>query len=565
MRTTRRPRLALLVIGAIACGGALAPAALAQPGTTVITHGFQLDGNFPGWPAVMGTAIAQLGTPQGTVLVQDPASGVWSPVFGSEDPAGEIILCFDWAESSSWEPGDDEKIGTARAAADALYAALRDPRLAGGLAGTNLLESAPGVARPLHFIGHSRGTTVNSDAVRRLVVAGIDVDHVTALDPHPIGPSAGLLDPVPTTWEGVAFADTYWRADGCDIDYGCLGFDFDGETVPGSYNVDLGLDAFGGFDNRLSSCTLEHILVHTWYHGTIDLAVGNDGGCAIDRSSDWYVAAGAMEGHFLSAAGGGAASRPCGPTGGCPDAGRTVATPAPSIVNGDLEFGAGHAAGWRWQGGGGGGQIISEPGNTFLSLANGAATRTHNDFFLPTAANAIDFSARVFVAEPGAVLEVIVDDPEAGLETTIDTVPLDATTGWVTRTGSLAGVATGETVRLRMQLVPNNSTAIVDLDDFVIVESTSVPEFRRGDCNADDQENLADAIFALGAIFGIGAQPVCVSACDANDDGGFDISDPVTILGVLFGGGAPLPPPNPGCGPDPTPDGLGCVVPPVCP
>lgn len=64
-------------------------------------------------------------------------------------------------------------------------------------------------------------------------------------------------------------------------------------------------------------------------------------------------------------------------------------------------------------------------------------------------------------------------------------------------------------------------------------------------------------------------EPECNDACDANDDGGFDISDPVTMLGFLFViGTAPYPAPaHPICGEDPTGDALDCLTQPTtaCP
>ncbi|MGB1071768.1 MAG: hypothetical protein ACPG1Z_08880, partial [Planctomycetota bacterium] len=53
----------------------------------------------------------------------------------------------------------------------------------------------------------------------------------------------------------------------------------------------------------------------------------------------------------------------------------------------------------------------------------------------------------------------------------------------------------------------------------------------------------------------------CEDACDINDDGTLDLSDPVNYLTHLFTGGPPPAVPNfgSGCGPDPTPgDPLGC-------
>jgi hypothetical protein len=57
-----------------------------------------------------------------------------------------------------------------------------------------------------------------------------------------------------------------------------------------------------------------------------------------------------------------------------------------------------------------------------------------------------------------------------------------------------------------------------------------------------------------------GADPEeCDDACDFNDDGELDISDPVSGLNYLFVMGSPSPPaPFPSCGTDPTNDSLGC-------
>jgi hypothetical protein len=91
--------------------------------------------------------------------------------------------------------------------------------------------------------------------------------------------------------------------------------------------------------------------------------------------------------------------------------------------------------------------------------------------------------------------------------------------------------------------------------------------FNRGDANADGTVNIADAIFALGYLFGGGPAPVCMDTADANDDGAANIADAVTILGHLFGGAGPLKPPFRACGPDPTADTLpACNFPPgKCP
>ena len=162
MNAVRIALMGLLVAGA---------PCLAHAGTTVITHGFQANSTMPpGWAFTMAEAILAAGgdpsdcgaiggeTPIGTVFSYSPEFGTWDFYCGSDTPNGEIALVFNWAEESDSADGGGTQ-GFAEAAADALYAALRDPWLAGNFAGVDLLAS------DVHFIGHSRGTVVNSDCV----------------------------------------------------------------------------------------------------------------------------------------------------------------------------------------------------------------------------------------------------------------------------------------------------------------------------------------------------------------------------------------------------------------
>ncbi|MFN0057675.1 MAG: proprotein convertase P-domain-containing protein [Planctomycetota bacterium] len=94
----------------------------------------------------------------------------------------------------------------------------------------------------------------------------------------------------------------------------------------------------------------------------------------------------------------------------------------------------------------------------------------------------------------------------------------------------------------------------------------AIPRFRRGDANGDSAFNLADAVFALSALFSSGATPTCGDAADANDDGALDLADVIHTLNALYLGG-PLPP-SPGpftCGFDSLPDLLSCSSHPLCP
>ena len=88
--------------------------------------------------------------------------------------------------------------------------------------------------------------------------------------------------------------------------------------------------------------------------------------------------------------------------------------------------------------------------------------------------------------------------------------------------------------------------------------------FVRGDVVADGPLDLSDAVAALDYLFLAGPPPPCLSAADTNDDGVVDLSDSVYLLSSLFLGGPDPAEPYPGCGGDPTPDGLGCLSYPIC-
>ena len=90
-------------------------------------------------------------------------------------------------------------------------------------------------------------------------------------------------------------------------------------------------------------------------------------------------------------------------------------------------------------------------------------------------------------------------------------------------------------------------------------------DFSRGDANVDGILDLSDAVAILGFLFL--TEPLgCLDAADADDSGDLNVADAIVSLGYVFAGGAPFPTPGPGeCGPDPTPDALGCESFPLCP
>ncbi len=128
----------------------------------------------------------------------------------------------------------------------------------------------------------------------------------------------------------------------------------------------------------------------------------------------------------------------------------------------------------------------------------------------------------------------------------------------------ISGVATPSAntmFRFSAQDSPNNSLVEAGLDNFevetVSCAGTGGPLFQRGDINLDGNLDISDPVSILQLLFN-GSQVGCDDAADANDDGSLDIADAVAVLSSLFGGTGPLPAPN-DCGIDPTDDALDCV------
>ncbi len=102
------------------------------------------------------------------------------------------------------------------------------------------------------------------------------------------------------------------------------------------------------------------------------------------------------------------------------------------------------------------------------------------------------------------------------------------------------------------------------IDRIVVTLPNAAAPFRRGAAAGAAALDIADAVFILSYLFAGGSCPSCLDAADANDDGAIDIADAVAVLRHLFGGHGDLPAPAEACGPDPTPDDLGCDSFPAC-
>jgi len=232
-------------------------------GATIITHGFQPSNNQllsslgdgdslrPLATAITSRIDAANGLAETAWLLDYdiPGEGLTGqfdlsqsnlPTSGSLAQKGELILLFDWAPESN-----ELSAGWGEAAGDALFSLL---------VGLRIVNPALGPANsiPLHFIGHSFGTAVTSEAVERLAFFDVPVDQVTYLDPHDFDQAVVPVDGQQrlftlgepqlvdgqhsdagqnygaTVWRNVAFTDVYYQTESAPIP--------EGRPIPGAYN-----------------------------------------------------------------------------------------------------------------------------------------------------------------------------------------------------------------------------------------------------------------------------------------------------------------------------------------
>jgi DNA/RNA endonuclease G (NUC1) len=260
---------------------------------TVLTHGFTppivAEAVIPPNFFDIANNIADSGG-GGLILRYDKGTGFWVPVdkYGvvmPDFPAGQnpatttnyleqlatyisdnysdksLVLLPDWAQNNESSVPDS---GFTEGAADAFYASLvqLDQALGGTIGeldpqgGPRFYDSQGKLIRqqgdlfdsPMHFIGFSRGTVVNSEIVQRLLTAfpnaggttQFDQDfHVTTIDPHDfdqeslelpvIGGFRNFYEPKVQTWEGITFADNYYQTTAAP---GLLSFTPNGRNIP---------------------------------------------------------------------------------------------------------------------------------------------------------------------------------------------------------------------------------------------------------------------------------------------------------------------------------------------
>jgi hypothetical protein len=311
---------------------------------TVVTHGFDIWADyFPGRP---GGPLRDLGLglydywsaqPGGAVeYLYDPSFQGLTLLRGAAANENKIVV-FDWSsDSNDLQAGYDEGSG------DVMFAMLQQ---------YNLLNSDY-----LHLIGHSRGGVVSTQAARRILHYGYDVDQLTLLDVEE-GPSP-LNEAGPgRAWEGIGYVDNYYGSGkyaGIDIDLG-------GNQIGGAYNQRVYED---------------HDDFPEWYTKSISETFGAETGGYYWRVAD-------------------PAGRPA------ESPARTPLVAPPDVINGNFSYGISiddKVAGWWYHGGGGGGHVdLLDVGfeDFDLELDYGDSSKRHSWLYAPEDVHHLEFQAEI--------------------------------------------------------------------------------------------------------------------------------------------------------------------------
>jgi hypothetical protein len=430
----------------------------------------------------------------------------------NRDLTGEQVLLFDWGAGSG-----EKEAGQAEAAADELFSAL----LAFEVDNQPIISLVPPIAvalRPMHFIGHSRGTVVTSETVQRLGRYNVPVSYVTYLDPHDFGQpditrDEFFHDPAVQVWHNVDHADCFYQKSEVE----CI----NPHGRPLAHLVGL-----AGLQRDLTNLALfdqcdrafsPHARVKDYYWTTVACNAGDEA----SRPRSWFPGNGNGSGHGFDrwfGNGGYEQSREEGIrriNAGTPgaalafhlnndpdnDKGEPDRNDVPPVIfNGDFDLPdldgsvggalqAGTLAGWWYYGGGGEGTIRANRGNHALELERGKFERspvvaTHNRFYLPRTGTEIRFAYWGKSVPPTGdhTLDVMIGNR------IIRSFTVGETSGFEVRTASLddhddlRGGSNTLTFRMNTNNPPAQS-AVVRLDNISIFENRTVSRFtsiRRG-------------------------------------------------------------------------------------
>ena len=388
----------------------------------------------------------------------------------SIDKRKDVVIVFDWIGESSILG-----FGYAEAAADALTATL-----------IQLANTYPWLLENLHFIGHSRGTVVNSEAIERLIYFAsnnlmppnilLDTQiQMTTLDAHPAGHWQDALEPMNddrVNSANIVFADdgqrigvVGWKSGNYQVKYIDNYYEtegFIGKPVlrfkglygyPGS-DFNYMLDYLFLLTNPDSDWRSKwHSDVHAWYHGTVDTIRSDDefgtgSGRTIDRVN-WYPA---EIGFYRSTNRGG-------------DLTLIESNQNALIeVSSDANYGSGllvfngdfqkvNDSGWSHQGG----EYIASDLVSKLTLSTSFVTTnssaTHNNLYIPMGTTNLSFKYKVYLASSSGTFNVYMDN------SLIYSRSVSRTTNWGLILIPISAYA-GTSKKIKFELSSSGSTTV---------------------------------------------------------------------------------------------------------
>jgi|GEM_PF-2671248 len=460
-------------------------------GVTVIVHGFQASND--GGDSLMPLANTILSQAGGWLLNDhvgaDGGSSTLTLTRSGSAYGNELVMLFDWAAESN-EPS----AGWTEAAGDSLFALLTE---------LNIVDLAESTAKKLHFISHSFGAAVISEAVERLAAFQVPVDQMTFLDPHDFSQGfyvdtqqeqSGVGAPAEygvSVWNNVGFADAYFETRG-------LGNTFtpwwapsfapvpEGRPIPGAYNVWLN-DRLPTVPTSIYYAGDHGWVWNTWYANTV--SAGADEGFQLSLDSDrpspnfFELPSDAHEhtpSDFLPSAFGVDGMNSLGLTRDQVNDGGWTPQWKPfgplhsgnNIFNGDFDkpgdihnwsnFFSNIIPGWSSHGGGGSGVIGTAGSNYFLKLSGGHESRTHNWMVIPPDATFMSFASRAPRMANGETLNMTITPLDPSL--TAVKVPFDVTQlgsgRFQTHTLSLPTYLQGQVVTVTFDLVDSTGLLV---------------------------------------------------------------------------------------------------------
>lgn len=274
-------------------------------GVTIIVHGWNPDGDQPTWMSSMADAI----------IARSGGDGQMASITVTGSAGNLTATCTDWDFSmATATSGQIVVLLNWTAVANHLTTFVTAQEVAAAVA-PKIYQSQNGQFAlsefPIHLIGHSRGGGMVYEIARLLGLQGIDIDHLTSLDPHPLTeadpqPLMGThtIDTPVALYENVLFADNYYQ----NIEFPT------GQYVTGAYNR-LWESIPGGYHNETGYTYnilgtnynfSDHLNIILAYHGTVDLATPATNGEATMTQSErdaWfnsYEAQGEIEGFYYS-------------------------------------------------------------------------------------------------------------------------------------------------------------------------------------------------------------------------------------------------------------------------